>query len=54
MEDIKELLELTKENNKLLKELIAYITIKDRAININDDIKNLIINVIANGLICNK
>lgn len=50
-----EILKLLKENNLMLKEIIAYINLKENKDNqVTDDFKALLINVIANGLICNK
>lgn len=50
-----EILKLLKENNLMLKEIIAYINLKEHKDNqVTDDFKSLLINVIANGLIYNK
>jgi len=42
---MEELLELVKENNRMLKEIIAYINIHG---NHTDDVKDFTMNVIAN------
>lgn len=39
----------------MLKEIIAYINLKENKYNqISDDFKSFFINIIVNGLICNK
>lgn len=44
-----ELLKLTRENNDMLKQIIVYInSINSQSSIANDDIKNFVINVIAN------
>lgn len=49
---MEELIQLTKENNALLKEIIAYIRIQQSTQHKNEEeMKNLLTNIVANLLI---
>lgn len=48
-----EQLKLLKENNAMLKAILTYLINKNSDTNIaNEDIKNFIINLVANSIIC--
>lgn len=54
---MEELLQLTKENNYMLKQIIAYINSINRNAdneNNNDFIRNILANLISNTIDCNK
>lgn len=55
MSELQELLQLTRENNEMLKRICRHIDATRSAnTQLNEDIKNFIINVIANGMYANR
>lgn len=53
MDDNKELLELTKDNNRMLKQIIEYINAVGRnadSENMNDFIRNIIANILSTSM----
>lgn len=53
MDDNKELLELTKDNNRMLKQIIEYINATGRnadSENMNDFIRNIIANILSTSI----